>query len=157
MRFLTLKEVLQVHDRVIRHTGGARGMLDLGLLESALGQCRMAFGGQETYPSLAEKAAIEIVLRGHPLKGPLSREKAPLLQGKNSFLAEGTDVLRTASASACSSPLPVFLSGGVGSFPHRTSHPSGSRRGPLKVLPLPLTRGPENLRFHAASKRVGQI
>ncbi len=36
MRFLTLEEVLQMHDRIIRHTGGARGILDLGLMESAL-------------------------------------------------------------------------------------------------------------------------
>ena len=68
MRFLTLEEALQMHDRIIRHTGGARGTLDLGLLESALGQCRMAFGGQESYPSLAEKAAALCfsIVRNHP-------------------------------------------------------------------------------------------
>ena len=68
MRFLTLEEALQMHDRIIRYTGGARGMLDLGLLESALGQCRMAFGGRETYPSLAEKAAALCfsIVRNHP-------------------------------------------------------------------------------------------
>jgi|WetSurSiteA1Bulk_404760.scaffolds.fasta_scaffold14732_2 hypothetical protein len=67
---------------------------------------------------------------GHPLKGPLSREKPPLRQGKYRFLAEGTAVLRTAAVRACSSALPVFLTCGVGSFPHRTSHPSESRHGP---------------------------
>jgi death on curing protein len=68
MRFLTLEEVLQIHDRILERTGGARGTLDLGLLESALGQCRMAFGGQETYPSLAEKAAALCfsIVRNHP-------------------------------------------------------------------------------------------
>jgi death on curing protein len=68
MRFLTLEEALQIHDRILESTGGSRGTLDLGLLESALGQCRMAFGGQETYPSLAEKAAALCfsIVRNHP-------------------------------------------------------------------------------------------
>jgi death on curing protein len=68
MRFLTLDEVLQLHKRIVEQSGGARGILDLGLLESALGQCRMSFGGQEIYPSLAEKAAALCfsIVRNHP-------------------------------------------------------------------------------------------
>ena len=34
------------------------GILDLGQLESALRQPRLVFGGEELYPSLAEKAAV---------------------------------------------------------------------------------------------------
>jgi death on curing protein len=44
MRFLTLGEVLQLHNRIIEQSGGAFGIIDLGLLESALGQLRMSFG-----------------------------------------------------------------------------------------------------------------
>lgn len=68
MRFLTLDEVLRLHVRIIEQSGGSRGILDLGLLESALGQCRMSFGGQEIYPSLAEKAAALCfsIVQNHP-------------------------------------------------------------------------------------------
>jgi hypothetical protein len=62
------------------------------------------------------------------IKRPSVKGKSSLWQGKYCLLAEGTAVLRPASISACSSPLAVFLSGSVGSFPHRTSHPSGSSR-----------------------------
>jgi death on curing protein len=37
MRFLTLDESLQLHKRIVEQSGGARGILDLGLLVSALG------------------------------------------------------------------------------------------------------------------------
>jgi death on curing protein len=68
MRFLTLDEVLQLHKRIVEQSSGARGILDLGLPESALGQCRMSFGGQEIYPSLADKAAALCfsIVRNHP-------------------------------------------------------------------------------------------
>jgi death on curing protein len=57
MRFLTLLEVLDLHRRIIDRSGGAMGIRDSGLLESALAQPRMTFGGQELYLSLPEKAA----------------------------------------------------------------------------------------------------
>jgi death-on-curing protein len=38
-------------------SGGLSGVRDLGGLESAVAQAQMTFGGQELYPSLAEKAA----------------------------------------------------------------------------------------------------
>ena len=36
--FLTLEEVLEIHDDQINRYGGASGIRDLGLLESALAQ-----------------------------------------------------------------------------------------------------------------------
>ena len=57
MRYLTLIEVLELHRRIIEKSGGASGIRDLGLLESAIAQPRMTFGGKDLYPSLAEKAA----------------------------------------------------------------------------------------------------
>lgn len=57
MRFLTLIEVLELHRRVIEQSGGALGIRDTGLLESAIAQPRMTFGGEDLYPSLLEKAA----------------------------------------------------------------------------------------------------
>src|SRR5579859_994885 len=57
IRYLTMEEVLELHRLVLQQSGGAAGVRDLGGLESALAQPQMAFGGQELYPSLAEKAA----------------------------------------------------------------------------------------------------
>ena len=56
-RYLTLDEALELHRLVVAQSGGSQGLRDLGGLESALAQPRMTFGGQELYPTLADKAA----------------------------------------------------------------------------------------------------
>ena len=57
MRYLTLHEVLEAHERILQQSGGELGVLNLGALESALAQPRMTFDGQDLYPALVEKAA----------------------------------------------------------------------------------------------------
>lgn len=57
IRYLTLVEVLELHRRVLEQSGGASGIRDVGLLESAIAQPRMTFGQQDLYPNLLEKAA----------------------------------------------------------------------------------------------------
>jgi len=57
MRYLTLGELIELHRRIIEQSGGADGIRDLGLAESALAQPQMSFGGAELYPTLADKAA----------------------------------------------------------------------------------------------------
>ncbi len=68
MRFLTLLEVLDLHRKIIERSGGTVGIRDLGLLESAIAQPRMTFGGDELYPSLPEKAAAIgfSIIMNHP-------------------------------------------------------------------------------------------
>ena len=56
MRYLSLKEVLELHRLLLERTGGLSGVRDLGLLESAVAQPLMTFGGQELYPTIIEKA-----------------------------------------------------------------------------------------------------
>ncbi|NDJ17871.1 type II toxin-antitoxin system death-on-curing family toxin [Myxacorys almedinensis A] len=68
MRFLTLIEVLELHRRIIKQSGGAFGIREVGLLESAIAQPRITFGGEDLYPSLLEKAAalgLSIIMN-HP-------------------------------------------------------------------------------------------
>jgi len=48
--------VLSLYQRVMEIGGGEEGIRDLGALQSALAQPRMSYGGEELYPSLAEKA-----------------------------------------------------------------------------------------------------
>ena len=57
MRYLTLAECLALYTRVIEDSGGSPGLRDSGALESALAQPRAGFGGQDLYPTLADKAA----------------------------------------------------------------------------------------------------
>jgi hypothetical protein len=56
MRYLTLAEVLYLHDEAIRRFGGRTGIRDLGLPLSALNRPRMAMGGRDLYPSLGSVA-----------------------------------------------------------------------------------------------------
>lgn len=57
MRYLTLAEVLELHQRLLDQTGGASGIRDLGSIESAIAQLQLTFDGKELYPTLEEKAA----------------------------------------------------------------------------------------------------
>lgn len=57
MELLSVADVIAIHEAVIRSSGGGNGIRDLGLLESAVAQQAMTFGGEELYPELVDKAA----------------------------------------------------------------------------------------------------
>ena len=57
MRYLTLGEVVELHQRLLAQTGGASGIRELGLLESALAQPKGTFDGADLHPTLVDKAA----------------------------------------------------------------------------------------------------
>jgi death-on-curing protein len=61
--FLTLDEVLAIHEKLLALFGGTRGLRDPGLLESALFRPRTGY-----YADLAEMAAalFESLLMNHP-------------------------------------------------------------------------------------------
>lgn len=56
IRYLTIEEVLQLHQAILEQSGGASGVRDRGALESAIAQPQMMFDGVELYPGVAEKA-----------------------------------------------------------------------------------------------------
>ena len=69
MRYLTLNEVLELYHRVMEQSGGATGGIrDVNALELAVAQGGMTFGGQELYPTIAEKASALgfSLIRNHP-------------------------------------------------------------------------------------------
>ena len=68
MRYVTLGEVVELHRRLLKATGGAPGIRDFGALESAVAQPKATFGGTDLYPTLAEKAAALCLalVQGHP-------------------------------------------------------------------------------------------
>lgn len=55
--FLTLAEVLAIHQDQIERYGGTHGVRDMGLLESAVAMPQATFGGTYLHDSLFEKAA----------------------------------------------------------------------------------------------------
>ncbi len=57
MILLTTSEVLSTHSKLITKTGGADGIRDIALLESALASANTSYDSIEKYPSIEEKAA----------------------------------------------------------------------------------------------------
>lgn len=55
--FLSVEHVVAIHDTLIEEFGGSFGLRDGGLLESAAMQPQQAFGGEDLYPTLFDKAA----------------------------------------------------------------------------------------------------
>lgn len=65
---LTERQVLFVHEMMIKATGGLDGTRDMGLLISALNAPFQSFEGKEVYPSLVSKAAAmcRSLISNHP-------------------------------------------------------------------------------------------
>lgn len=66
--FLTLAEVMEIHQDQIRRYGGSPGVRDLGLLQSAVAMPAAAFGGQYLHADLCEMAAAYLfhLVQNHP-------------------------------------------------------------------------------------------
>lgn len=67
MRYLTAADTAAIHQRILEETGGAAGVRDVHLLESAVGRPQAAFGGNDMYGSVYAKAAalMESLIRNH--------------------------------------------------------------------------------------------
>ena len=68
MHYLTLNQVLDLHERLLERFGGSAGVRDLGGLESALAQPGMTFAGEDLYPTIIEKASALAfsIIQNHP-------------------------------------------------------------------------------------------
>ncbi len=66
--FLSIAEVLDLHDLSLHRYGGSAGVRDRGLLESAVGQPMASFGGQFLHGDLAAMASAYLVsiVKNHP-------------------------------------------------------------------------------------------
>lgn len=67
MKYLTVKDVLLLHNLAIDASGGSHGLRDLGLLESAVARPQAGFGDEELYLTLFLKvgALVHSLLRNH--------------------------------------------------------------------------------------------
>lgn len=68
MRHLTLREILEIHERVIQQSGGAAGIRAVDALEAAVAQPHQTFAGKELYPTGIDKASALAftLIQNHP-------------------------------------------------------------------------------------------
>lgn len=57
MKRLSRKQIIMLHDVLVKETGGALGIKDEGLLESAINTPFATFGGNDLYPTIQQKGA----------------------------------------------------------------------------------------------------
>jgi death-on-curing protein len=55
--YLSVEQVLQIHELQIENFGGSADLRDEGALESAVARPAMTFGGEDLYPDVPSKAA----------------------------------------------------------------------------------------------------
>ena len=65
---LTVEIVLEIHAEALAQFGGAEGVRDMSLLESAVAAPQATFGGKSPFADLAEVAAAYLfyICRNHP-------------------------------------------------------------------------------------------
>ena len=68
MKVFNLRQVLVLHERMVRKYGGSSGVRDIGMLESALGRPFATFGGHDLYADVFLKAGalIQSIVKNHP-------------------------------------------------------------------------------------------
>jgi death-on-curing protein len=67
-RFLSISQILDIHQDEINSFGGTSGVRDEGLLDSALAQPQATFGGELLHPTIGEQAAAYLyhLAMNHP-------------------------------------------------------------------------------------------
>jgi len=66
--YLSVQQLLRLHEIQLRAFGGSSGLRDRGGLEAAAARPQMTFGGDDLYPDLAAKAAalMHSLVMNHP-------------------------------------------------------------------------------------------
>lgn len=65
---ISVKQALQIHEKMVEKFGGSMGLRDLSGLESALARPFQTFAGDDLYPDILSKAAaiVESIIINHP-------------------------------------------------------------------------------------------
>lgn len=68
INYLSIEQVLAIHDQMVKRFGGSFGIRDLGLIDSAVARPQASFGGQDLYTNIFDKAAalLQSLLKNHP-------------------------------------------------------------------------------------------
>ena len=124
IRFLGLDEVLSLHRDQVARYGGAEGVRDLGLLESAVAVPEASFGGNYLHATLPEMAAAYLfhLAQNHPFLDGNKRIAAAALfmfLDLNDLLLECTEdelvelTLGVARGSTTKAEVAVFIAAHV--------------------------------------------
>ena len=86
IHYLSITQVLAIHDQMIKRFGGSIGVRDLGLIESAIARSQSTFDGSDLYQTLFDKAAalLQSLLKNHPF---VDGNKRTALTSAGIFLA----------------------------------------------------------------------
>ncbi|SHN51032.1 type II toxin-antitoxin system death-on-curing family toxin [Desulfitobacterium chlororespirans] len=58
IRVLSIENIILFHEKIIKETGGSKGVRDIRLIESALNRPFMTYDGRDLYSSNIEKIAV---------------------------------------------------------------------------------------------------
>jgi death-on-curing protein len=94
--YLSVEQILLLHQAQLEKFGGGSGLRDRGGLESAAARPAMTFGGEDLYPDLPAKAAalMHSLVMNHPFLDDNKRvgaAAAELFILLNGFRLEATD------------------------------------------------------------------
>ena len=94
--YLSVDQILALHEALVDAFGGSAGLRDRGALEAAVARPAMTFGGEDLYPDLAAKAAalMQSLVLNHPFADGNKRvgmHAAEFLVERNSQALEADD------------------------------------------------------------------
>lgn len=110
--FLSVEDVLHIHENTLQHEGGARGLRDQGLLDSAVAMPQQRFGGELLHEDLASMAAAYLfhLAQNHPFEDGNKRVAAlaalVFLQSNGVESLPEPDALENATLAVAAGKLP---------------------------------------------------
>lgn len=96
MIYLTVEQIIFIHNRSLARFGGIYGIRDKGLLESAVARPQASFGGKDLYKGIYSKASalFHSLLLNHPFLDGNKRTAfiaADLFLQENGFIITADD------------------------------------------------------------------
>ena len=119
--YVTLEFVLALHDQLIEEYGGAKGLLNEGLLRSALEMPKACFNGKDLHKTLYDKTAAYLfhIIQNHPFTDGNKRTASMTalvffstnFRGRFSFLEDDYQdiILKTAKGTVSKKEIAKFF------------------------------------------------
>lgn len=106
MKHLSVSDVIRIHDTYVEMFGGALGVRDDDLLDSAVFRCQASFGGEDLYPTVFEKAAALFhgIIFNHPFVD--GNKRAALFSADRLLFLNGYEFTATNNEAA---QFPLFI------------------------------------------------
>ncbi|MBI3559039.1 type II toxin-antitoxin system death-on-curing family toxin [Candidatus Gottesmanbacteria bacterium] len=94
-KYLTVEEVVTIHNHFVKKFGGVLGIRDAGLLESAVFRCQASFGGNDLYETIFAKAAaiLHSMIFDHPFVD--GNKRAAIMSAFSLLVRNGYDFKAT--------------------------------------------------------------